>query len=235
MIPLRKLEGKINNEEEAHDPLLASEPHDEHSVAGSDEWDLGAADSDDSNIHTFNVVSPEKTTEDPFLPFDDLPDEDRNILTLRAILVGSLCGGLVNASSIYLGLKSGWTDSANIFGSIVGFAVLKACETYCGGVPILGGDFGARENNIVQTVATVSIVQLMLTTANEAGCRRHVQCLRVCISSYVSAWFDEDAHTRLLANHNVDGCWRLLWALLCNTSSVVHSFPRAWLPIMKHE
>jgi hypothetical protein len=53
---------------------------------------------------------------DPFLAFDDLPDEDRNILTFRAILVGLLCGGLVNASNIYLGLKSGWTSGANIFG-----------------------------------------------------------------------------------------------------------------------
>jgi hypothetical protein len=53
---------------------------------------------------------------DPFCPFDDLPDEDRNILTVRAITVGLLCGALVNASNIYLGLKSGWTASANIFG-----------------------------------------------------------------------------------------------------------------------
>jgi hypothetical protein len=53
---------------------------------------------------------------DPFLSFDDLPDEDRNILTFRAILIGLLCGGLVNASNIYLGLKSGWTSGANIFG-----------------------------------------------------------------------------------------------------------------------
>lgn len=54
-------------------------------------------------------------SKNPFKPFDDLPDENRNILTLRAILVGLLCGGLVNASNIYLGLKSGWTASANIF------------------------------------------------------------------------------------------------------------------------
>lgn len=56
------------------------------------------------------------TTTDPFVPFHDLPDEDRNILTLRAIVVGVLCGGLVNASNIYVGLKAGWTGGANIFG-----------------------------------------------------------------------------------------------------------------------
>lgn len=63
---------------------------------------------------------------DPFVSFDDLPDEDRNILTFRAILVGLLCGGLVNASNIYLGLKSGWTSGANIFG--VQLAVLVSLK-----------------------------------------------------------------------------------------------------------
>lgn len=52
---------------------------------------------------------------DPFQPFDDLPNENRNVLTIRAIAVGILCGALVNASNIYLGLKSGWTSSANLF------------------------------------------------------------------------------------------------------------------------
>ncbi|KAI0378060.1 OPT superfamily oligopeptide transporter [Hypomontagnella monticulosa] len=93
---------------------------------------------------------------DPFIPFDDLPGENRNILTLRAIVVGLFCGGLVNASNIYIGLKSGWTAGANIFGSIVGFAALKSCAKYCNGIPILGGNFGPRENNIVQTVATAA-------------------------------------------------------------------------------
>jgi len=86
-----------------------SEPNSEE-AAGAEEALLGShldeASSDDN----------ESTTVDPFLPFDDLPDENRNILTLRAIFIGLLCGGLVNASNIYLGLKSGWTAGANIFG-----------------------------------------------------------------------------------------------------------------------
>jgi hypothetical protein len=53
---------------------------------------------------------------DPFVPFDNLPSEQNGILTIRAVVVGLLCGGLVNASNIYLGLKSGWTAGANIFG-----------------------------------------------------------------------------------------------------------------------
>ena len=52
---------------------------------------------------------------DPFRPFDDLGEES-HILTLRAVIIGVLCGGLINVSNLYLGLKSGFTASANIFG-----------------------------------------------------------------------------------------------------------------------
>lgn len=55
-------------------------------------------------------------TLDPFKPFDDLPEERKNILTLRALFVGLCCGALVNASNVYLGLKTGWTFTANLFG-----------------------------------------------------------------------------------------------------------------------
>jgi hypothetical protein len=53
---------------------------------------------------------------DPFKPFDDLPEERKDILTVRAVFVGLCCGALVNASNIYLGLKTGWTFTANLFG-----------------------------------------------------------------------------------------------------------------------
>lgn len=55
-------------------------------------------------------------TIDPFKPFDDLPEEGKNILTLRALFIGLICGALVNASNVYLGLKTGWTFTANLFG-----------------------------------------------------------------------------------------------------------------------
>lgn len=55
-------------------------------------------------------------TIDPFKPFDDLPDERKTILTIRAVFVGLCCGALVNASNVYLGLKTGWTFTANLFG-----------------------------------------------------------------------------------------------------------------------
>ena len=96
-------------------------------------------------------------TLDPFKPFNDLPDENRRIVTIRAMVIGVICGALVNASNLYLGLKTGWTFSANLFGAIVGFSVLKFfAKILPQGFPILGGDFGPRENNIVQTAATAA-------------------------------------------------------------------------------
>ncbi|KAF1992316.1 oligopeptide transporter [Aulographum hederae CBS 113979] len=94
---------------------------------------------------------------DPFVPFDNLPEERQWILTIRAMFVGCCCGALVNASNVYLGLKTGWTFSANLFGAIAGFAVVKFFSTTFGeNFPILGGSFGPRENNIIQTAATAS-------------------------------------------------------------------------------
>ncbi|KAF2757380.1 oligopeptide transporter [Pseudovirgaria hyperparasitica] len=95
--------------------------------------------------------------QDPFRPFDNLPPEQHRVLTIRAVFVGLCCGALVNASNVYLGLKTGWTFTANLFGAIVGFAVIKFfSRTFAENFPILGGNFGPRENNIVQTAAMAS-------------------------------------------------------------------------------
>jgi uncharacterized oligopeptide transporter (OPT) family protein len=40
----------------------------------------------------------------------------RSLVTFRAILIGAICGVLVNGSNIYLGLKTGWTSTANLLG-----------------------------------------------------------------------------------------------------------------------
>ena len=70
----------------------------------------------------------EESEADPFKPFDDLPPERHWIVTIRAMLVGCICGALVNSSNLYLGLKTGWTFGASLFGSIVGFSVLVSCS-----------------------------------------------------------------------------------------------------------
>ncbi|KAG0636378.1 OPT oligopeptide transporter protein-domain-containing protein [Tuber brumale] len=98
---------------------------------------------------------------DPFTPFpivEGAPEETRSqILTVRAVVVGCILGGLVNASNVYLGLKSGFTFAANLFGAIFGFAILTAFSKTLGqNFPILGGSFGPKENSIVQTAATAA-------------------------------------------------------------------------------
>lgn len=99
----------------------------------------------------------EELEQDPFKPFDNLPEERQSIVTIRAMLIGVVCGALVNASNVYLGLKTGWTFGASLFGAIIGFAVLKPLgRALPANFPILGGDFGPRENNIVQTAATAA-------------------------------------------------------------------------------
>ncbi|EIT75197.1 putative membrane protein [Aspergillus oryzae 100-8] len=93
---------------------------------------------------------------DPFEPFGDVEPATGNILTFRALIVGCLCGTLVNASNLYLGLKAGWTDSANIFGSIIGFAILQPLTSYLTSLGYQSQLFGPQENNIVQTAATAA-------------------------------------------------------------------------------
>ncbi|KAI9755230.1 MAG: Cu-binding protein [Chaenotheca gracillima] len=101
----------------------------------------------------------EPSVPDPFVPFPHDPGvpEETHILRVRSIVLGLICGALVNASNVYLGLKTGWTFSANLFGAILGFAVIKFFSTtFAENFPILGGKFGPKENNIVQTSATAA-------------------------------------------------------------------------------
>ncbi|GAB1199628.1 hypothetical protein APSETT444_008985 [Aspergillus pseudonomiae] len=93
---------------------------------------------------------------DPFEPFGDVEPATGSILTFRALIVGCFCGTLVNASNLYLGLKAGWTVSANIFGSIIGFALLQPLTSYLSSLGYNNQHFGPQENNIVQTAATAA-------------------------------------------------------------------------------
>ena len=94
---------------------------------------------------------------DPFEPFDDLPDERKRIITIRAVLLGCICGALVGSSNIYLGLKTGWTFGASLFGAIVGFAVIKPLsKALPEAFPIFGGSFGKHRYTITRLELTFS-------------------------------------------------------------------------------
>ena len=78
----------------------------------------------------------------PFPPLHGVPTEEQQI-TFRALFVGCMLGAIVSASNLYLGLKTGWTFGASLFGSILGFAILKPLSRYA---PRLlgGGYFGPK-------------------------------------------------------------------------------------------
>ncbi|KAH8653713.1 OPT oligopeptide transporter protein-domain-containing protein [Xylariales sp. PMI_506] len=83
----------------------------------------------------------------------DIPHEE-NPLTIRAVVVGTILGCLVAASNLYLGLKTGFTFTANMFGAIFGYGIVKLLSQFAGNTPILGGSFGPQENSIIQAAAT---------------------------------------------------------------------------------
>ncbi|EMC91390.1 hypothetical protein BAUCODRAFT_80544 [Baudoinia panamericana UAMH 10762] len=88
-------------------------------------------------------------------PIDPDAEEELHQFTFRAVFVGCVLGGVIAASNVYLGLKTGWTFGASLFGSIFGFAILKpmsrALPTYLG-----GGYFGPKENVCCQSAATAA-------------------------------------------------------------------------------
>ncbi|KAH6655211.1 OPT oligopeptide transporter protein-domain-containing protein [Truncatella angustata] len=79
--------------------------------------------------------------------------EEENPLTVRAIVVGVILGSLVNASNIYLGLKTGFLFGASMFGAIFGFGIVKLLTKVFPGVPFLGSPFGPKENAIIQATS----------------------------------------------------------------------------------
>jgi OPT family oligopeptide transporter len=79
---------------------------------------------------------------------------EENPLTIRAVVVGIILGSLVNASNVYLGLKTGFTFPATLFGAIFGYGIISLLSKMLPHVPILGGHFGPQENSIIQAAAT---------------------------------------------------------------------------------
>ncbi|KAK3364675.1 OPT oligopeptide transporter protein-domain-containing protein, partial [Lasiosphaeria hispida] len=88
----------------------------------------------------------------PLVMDPNIPHEP-NPLTLRAIAVGCLLGSLVSHSILYLGLKTGFSFSANIFGAIFGYGILYFLAR--SGISLFGPSvFGPQENSIVQAAPT---------------------------------------------------------------------------------
>lgn len=93
---------------------------------------------------------------DLFTSFPDLKgvEPEENPLTVRAVLIGIVLGSLVNASNVYLGLKTGFTFPATLFGAIFGYGFVLVLTKSFPMIPYLGDRFGPQENSIIQASAT---------------------------------------------------------------------------------
>ncbi|MBC7820860.1 MAG: OPT/YSL family transporter [Planctomycetaceae bacterium] len=69
-------------------------------------------------------------------------------LTLRAALTGFLLGGLLSATNLYIGAKTGWSLGVGITSVILAFAFFKALQKF--GI----SEFTILENNAMQSIAT---------------------------------------------------------------------------------
>ncbi|EHA47197.1 hypothetical protein MGG_04248 [Pyricularia oryzae 70-15] len=125
----------------AADAAPAAAPSPEPAVGHPEELkekvvvDVDEADVEDEDLYKPLIM-------DPSIP------HEANPLTFRAVVVGIILGTLVSASNLYLGLKTGFTFSANMFGAIFGFGILKFLAK------ATKGYFGPQENSIVQAAAT---------------------------------------------------------------------------------
>lgn len=129
---------------------------------------LSSQDGLDSHLPVTGYYDSEKkavTADEDYVPEDlhsgkqfDLkyfPEEETRQLTIRSLVVGTVLGCVIAASNVYLGLKTGFTFGASLFGAILGYSIIKLMSK---ALPekLGGGFFGPRENCTIQTAATAA-------------------------------------------------------------------------------
>ncbi|MFH1619666.1 MAG: OPT family oligopeptide transporter [bacterium] len=72
--------------------------------------------------------------------------------TLRAVLMGSLLGGFMSLSNLYVGLKTGWGLGVAITACILSFAIYKSLMTVF--PRLFKGEMTLLENNCMQSTAS---------------------------------------------------------------------------------
>lgn len=78
---------------------------------------------------------------------DDMPQ-----FTFRAVIMGSLLGGVMSLSNLYIGLKTGWGFGVSITACILSFAIYKTLMTLLPG--FFKSEMSILENNCMQSTAT---------------------------------------------------------------------------------
>ena len=111
----------------------------------------------------------------PKVHIDDLPPEEREAywyehvyrgevkqLTVRAVIMGMVIGGVMSVSNLYVGLKTGWGFGVTITAGILAYAIFKTLERW-----LPGGEFTDLENNAMQSVSSAAgfMASAGLTTA----------------------------------------------------------------------
>jgi OPT family oligopeptide transporter len=72
-------------------------------------------------------------------------------LTLRAAVTGFLLGGILSATNLYIGAKTGWTLGVGVTSVILSFVIFRAISRLQ-----LSRDMTILENNAVQSIATAA-------------------------------------------------------------------------------
>ena len=72
-------------------------------------------------------------------------------LTIRAALTGFLLGGVLSATNLYIGAKTGWTLGVGVTSVILSFVMFRAISR-----AQFGKDMTILENNAVQSIATAA-------------------------------------------------------------------------------
>ena len=73
-------------------------------------------------------------------------------LTLRAVLMGSVLGGIMSLTNLYIGLKTGWGLGVAITSCILSFTIWKSLRQVF--PKLLKSDFTILENNCMQSTAS---------------------------------------------------------------------------------
>jgi OPT family oligopeptide transporter len=84
-------------------------------------------------------------------------------LTLRAALTGFLLGGILSATNLYVGAKTGWTLGVGLTSVILAFAIYRV------GTQLGARDMTILENNAVQSIATAAGYMTMPLTSGLAA------------------------------------------------------------------
>ena len=83
--------------------------------------------------------------------YDNVYRPDAPQLTVRAVLMGAIVGGVMSVANLYVGLKTGFSFGATFTAGIVAFAFFKVLEAV-----LPGGEYSDLENNATQTVASAA-------------------------------------------------------------------------------